>query len=158
MNVRYINPVLTSILHVLDAMAKIQAKPGKPVLKGDDIACGEVTGILSISNESHSVSFALTFAEATILEIAFRMLHQRLSQINPLVLDLTGELANMMTGGAKGLLEEQGFQFTMSLPAVVWGKAHIVAHKVTGPKILIPFKSDIGSFSVEICDGVPLIS
>lgn len=39
----------------------------------------------------------------------------------------------------------------LAIPAVVSGKNHRIAHKSSGPKILIPFSILAGKFYVEMC-------
>ena len=43
MDVRFINPVLETLMNVLGTMAKMEPKVGKPSLKQDQLAMGEVT-------------------------------------------------------------------------------------------------------------------
>ncbi|RLB70855.1 MAG: chemotaxis protein CheX, partial [Deltaproteobacteria bacterium] len=49
MDVRYINPFLEATIHVLKTMAFINSKPGKPYVKKDEIATGDITGVIGIS-------------------------------------------------------------------------------------------------------------
>lgn len=53
MEAKFINPVLHSMVNVLSTMAKLEPKPEKPSLKKDDIALGEVTGIMSMAPSSY---------------------------------------------------------------------------------------------------------
>lgn len=151
MEAKFINPVLTSIINVLKTMAKLEPKPGKPTLKTDDKAKGDVTGIMSMVSKDVKGSLAISFTEPVALDIAKRMLNQEFTEINDMVADLTGEIANMVTGGAKALLEKDGYNFDMSLPTIVSGKDHTVTHKSDGPKIILPFTTDAGEFFIEVC-------
>ena len=42
MNAEFINPFLTSLTNVLSTMANLELSPGKPKLKKDDVARGDV--------------------------------------------------------------------------------------------------------------------
>lgn len=151
MEAKFINPVLHSMVNVLSTMAKLEPKPEKPSLKKDDIALGEVTGIMSMEGEQAKGSLAISFPKAVILEINKRMLQVEKTEIDEMVEDLTGELANMVIGGAKRILEEDGYDFALTLPKIVSGTNHIVKHSVDGPVILLPFSTEPGTFYVEIC-------
>lgn len=151
MNVKFINPVLAAMLDVLSTMAQLEPKPGKPTLKKNNVAHGDVSGIMSMVGEKATGSLAITFTEPVILDIAKRMLRRELPGIDDSVTDLVGEITNMVVGGAKGRLEKDGYDFEMSLPTVVSGKDHVVDHKAKGPKIVLPFSTDTGTFFVEIC-------
>lgn len=151
MKVEFINPFLTSMLNVLETMANLKATPGTPQRKADNMAQGDVTGIIGMASQEVKGSLAITFTSAAICDIAKRMLGDDITEINTTITDLVGEITNMVTGGAKRLLEEQGYDFDMAIPAVVAGKNHFISHKSSGPKIMIPFSTPAGKFFVEIC-------
>lgn len=151
MEAKFINPVLLSMVEVLSTMAKLESTPGKPSLKKDDMAPGVVTGIMVMEGERAKGSLAISFPKPVILEINKRMLHEDKTEIDDMVKDLTGELANMVIGGAKRRLEEIGYSFGLTLPTVVSGPDHRIEHTVNGPKILLPFTCEPGEYYVEIC-------
>ncbi len=151
MNVAFINPFLESILNVLNTMAQLEAKPGRPMIKKDDVACGDVTGVIGMTSAQAKGSLAITFSEAAILDISKRMLGEESNEIDATVTDLVGEITNMVTGGAKRLLADQGYDFDLAIPAVVAGKNHKIMHKFHGPKVIVPFVTEAGDFFVEVC-------
>jgi chemotaxis protein CheX len=151
MKVEFINPFLASIVNVLETMANLKVTPGRPQLKEEDIASGDVTGIIGMASSDVKGSLAITFTSTAIFDIAKRMLGDDVREIDNTVTDLVGEITNMVTGGAKRLLSEQGYDFDMAIPAVVAGKNHRISHKSSGPKILIPFTTLAGKFYLEIC-------
>lgn len=151
MDVRFINPLLESLMNVLSTMVKVEPKPGKPELKKDEIACGEVTGFMVMESEKANGSMAITFTTPVIIDIVKRMLGADITEVDDMAKDLTGEMANMVVGGAKNLLNENGYDFKMSLPEVLAGEAHQIKHKYKGQTVILPFTIDAGSFFVEIC-------
>jgi chemotaxis protein CheX len=151
MKVDYINPVLESIVDVLTMMANVQPRAGKPVIKASSKASGDVTGIMSMVGSNTRGSIAITFSKPAILEICFNMLGDTKKEIDDDVLNLVGELTNMVTGKAKALLEEKGYDIGMSLPTVVSGKEHTIDHQSSAQKVLLPFNIASGKFFVELC-------
>lgn len=151
MEAKFINPVLTSMVNVLSTMAKLNLAPGKPCLKQDDKALGVVTGIMAMEGSQAKGSLAISFPEEVILDIYKRMLHQEKTEVDDMAKDLAGEIANMVIGGAKKILLDEGYDFGLSLPSVVAGVDHIVEHPYQGRKILLPFSCEPGDFYVEIC-------
>lgn len=101
MNADFINPFLTSVQNVLSMMAQIELKPGKPQIKKDDIARGDVSGLIGMVGAQTKGSFSITFDEALALQIMQNMLGERPSEINEEITDMVGEITNMVTGGAK---------------------------------------------------------
>jgi chemotaxis protein CheX len=151
MNVEFINPFLTSLVNVLSMMAQTQLKPEKPRLKKDEIALGDVSGMIGMIGPQTKGSLSISFEESLALDIMQRMLGERPASIDEEVTDMVGEITNMVTGGAKNILSEKGYEFDMATPIVVSGKGHTINHKGDGPKILIPFTSDSGKAHIEIC-------
>lgn len=151
MNVEFINPFIKSLLNVLETMAQTKLTPGKPAKKAGEVAHGDVSGLIGMVGPQVKGSFSISFDEALALEIMHRMLGERPAKIDSDVTDMVGEITNMVTGGAKLELGSKGFEFDMATPIVVSGKQHTIKHKVDGPKIILPFKSDVGSAHLEIC-------
>ena len=46
---------------------------------------------------------------------------------------------------------EKGYDFDMATPIVVSGANHTISHKGNAPKILMPFESEFGNATIEIC-------
>jgi chemotaxis protein CheX len=132
-------------------MATMDLKPGKPQLKNHDIAKGDVSGLIGMVGPKTRGSLSITFEKTLILEIMNKMLAENPGVINDDVTDLVGELTNMVTGGAKNLLSEKGYEFDMATPAVVSGENHTISHKARGKKILMPFTHEYGNAFIEIC-------
>ena len=149
-----INPFLSSVSNVLSTMAMLDVSPGKPSIKSDTKSRGDVSGIIGMTTASVNGSMAITFPANVAFDIVKRMLGESVSEVNETVTDLVGELTNMIVGGAKGLLEENGYDIGMATPVVITGKDHEVIHKAEGQNILMPFNSEPGTFYVEVCfDG-----
>ncbi|MDH5191033.1 MAG: chemotaxis protein CheX [Gammaproteobacteria bacterium] len=152
MDVKFINPVLNSVLNVLSTMAQLEVRPGKPSIKENTSAQGDVTGYMTMQSPQANGSMAITFSKPAILDITKRMLGESHEEINETILDMTGELANMAVGGAKNILIEQGYDFNMSLPSVLSGAEHDIKHlEQETPVIIMPFETDAGTFYVEAC-------
>jgi chemotaxis protein CheX len=151
MDVRLINPVLETMINVLSTMANVRPDVGKPSLKKDEIALGDVTGVLSMVSPQVRASLAITFTKPVIIDIVQRMLGEEIKEVDATARDLTGEMTNMVVGGAKNLFAAQGYDFDMSTPNILVGKNHTVHHQFSGKTILLPFTADSGQFFVEIC-------
>jgi chemotaxis protein CheX len=150
MDASLINPFINATINVLETMAFVKCKAEKPYLKKDDVAKGDVTGIIGITGESNG-TIAVTFEEVTILKIVSNMFGEEMKQLNSEVADAVGELTNMISGQARRELEENGKVFEAAIPSVVSGKNHQITHYTDGPKIAIPFITDGGRFTIEVC-------
>jgi chemotaxis protein CheX len=150
MDVEYINPFLNGTLEVLKTMASFQPVPEKPYVKKDDLAHGDVSGIIGITGDAIG-SLAISFSESCICDIVGRMLGETFTTINHDVLDAVGELTNMISGVSRTHLEKKGMTVFAAIPSVVFGSNHTITHILKSPSIVIPFSSPSGPFFVDVC-------
>lgn len=151
MRADFINPFLLAMVNVLRTMCDLHPQVGKPILKEDNIARGVVTGFIDLMGEHTAGSMAISFSEPVAIDIVERMLGERPTEVDETVRDLVGEITNIVSGGAKKILSENGFNFYLSQPVTFEGEGHKILHSAYGPKILIPFHVESGDFVVEVC-------
>lgn len=151
LDVRFVNPILGALVDILQQTANLTTQPGTPSLKTDDIARGYITGVISMDSPSFKSSVAISFGEETALALAERTLQKRPDKIDGAVVDMVGELTNMLAGRAAALLNQERDFVKLVLPNIIIGPEHMLAHRVHGPKILLPFTSEIGEIYVEMC-------
>ncbi|HIF9399210.1 TPA: chemotaxis protein CheX [Photobacterium damselae] len=151
MKAEFVNPFLASLLNVVQTMTTMELSPQKPRLKKDEIARGDVSGLIGMIGPQTKGSMSITFDEKLALEIMHRMVGERPAGINEEITDMVGEITNMVTGGAKRILADKGYDFDMATPAVVSGRGHTITHKCEGAVIIMPFESDYGRAFIEIC-------
>lgn len=151
MKVEYINPFIEALVNVLSTMAQTEANRGKLFIKKEEKAKGDVTGVIGLVGNLAKGSLAISFPEAVILEIAGRMLSDKFEKIDSEIADMVGEITNMVTGGAKKILSEQGYKFEMAIPSTIVGKDHTIQHNTKGPVVIVPFDTDVGPFFMEVC-------
>ncbi len=138
--------------NVLVTMASLTPKANNIKIKTDKLPAGDITGFIPMSSPQAVGSLALSFSEKVILHIAEKMLGEKFIKIDDEIADLVGELTNMVTGGAKALLDEKGFDFDMSTPTVIRGMGQQISHVgKMGSVIIIPFNTEVGDFYVEVC-------
>lgn len=150
MNVEFINPFLSSLVNVLETMAMTKLKPGKPSIKKDQVSQGDVSGLIGMAGPQTKGSLSVTFEAKLALSIMEKMLGDRPSEVNEEVTDMVGEITNMVTGGAKNILGDKGYDFDMATPIVVSGKNHTINHKCEGKTLIVPFTSDNGKAFIEV--------
>ena len=151
MRAEFVNPFLVSLLHVISTMAQLELKAGAPRKKNDELARGDVSGLIGMVGPQTRGSFSITFDKSLALDIMRRMLGEAPNGINEEVTDMVGEITNMVTGGAKRMLAEKGYDFDMATPVVVSGPSHTISHKTDSTKLLMPFESEYGRATIEIC-------
>lgn len=149
MDVRYINPFIESTIHVLKTMSSVTANVGKPYLKKDEVAKGDVSGIIGLAGDVKG-SISVSFSEACILPIVSKMFGEKLTELNDEVKDAVGEISNMISGQARQKLEIIGRNLQAAIPIVIMGRNHTISHITKDKIVAIPFKTDGGEFTIEV--------
>ena len=149
MDEKLIIPFINATLNVLETMAFIKPEAGTPYRKKDDVAQGDVSGVIEFTGETNG-TVSVTFNELCILKIVSNMFGEEVKEINNEIADAVGELTNMISGQARKELEEKGKKFGAAIPLVIIGKNHKLETMTKGPRIAIPFKTDFGSITIEV--------
>ncbi|SKA76492.1 chemotaxis protein CheX [Desulfobaculum bizertense] len=148
-DVRIVKPFLNAVQSVLSMMAMVEATPGKPYIKKDSQAVGDVTGIISLSGDRNG-TISVTFSEACILRVVSGMLGEEITEMGAEIRDAVGELTNMISGQARQGLSALGTKFDGGIPSVIMGKNHTISHICKEPILAIPFSTACGAFTVEV--------
>ncbi len=110
-----------------------------------------VEGYLAHRKGETNGTIAVTFDSGSILKIVSSMFGEDITELNNEIADAVGELTNMISGQARRKLEEDGKLFEAAIPSVVTGANHEITHITEGPIIAIPFHTEAGNFTIEIC-------
>jgi len=150
MKAEHINTFIKATIDVIQVMAFTKTKAKKPYLKKDDFATGDVSTIVGMTGQSTG-TFSISFDEASIIKIASNMFGEEIKKLDRDVTEVAGELANMISGQARREIETLGLRLDGAIPSIFSGKNHTIYHMTNGPKIAIPFTTDQGVFTMEVC-------
>ncbi len=150
MDKKFIDAFLAGTIDVIKTMAFTETKLGKPYMKNDNVAFGDVSGIIGLTGAVIG-SLALSFSEASILRIVSNMLGEEMTTLNHDIEDAVGEITNMASGGGRKILANGGLNIHASIPTVVLGRNHSIQHVLGGPSVIIPCSTEDGPFVVDIC-------
>lgn len=143
-------PFVQATIHVLSTMSGLTPTPGKPYVKKNSVAMGDVSAIVGITGDQ-SGSISVTFTKSCAIALVKGMLGDDIQDILQDTKDAVGEITNMISGQARGGLAEMGFAFQGSTPSVIMGDNHTLSHITKGPVIAIPFQTEYGDFTLEFC-------
>ena len=135
---------------ILSTMAGISATPGKPYVKKDQVACGDISAIIGVTGpRKGTISVSFTTESAT--ELVIGMLGDDVEDMDQDMQDAVGEVANMISGQARASLAGEGLALQGATPSVVVGKDHMIHHITKAVVMAIPFTTQAGEFTVEFC-------
>lgn len=146
---KLVRPFMDAVNSVLTTMAMIQVKPGKPFIKNDTTAHGDVTGVIGLSGD-RSGTVSLTFTKDCVLAVVSSMLGETITELNTDIRDAVGEMTNMISGSARQGLQKNGMTIEAGIPTVIVGNDHSISHLSKDPILAIPFSTDHGNFTLEV--------
>ena len=152
MKIEYLNPFIFATRKVLKMMAYMDSKPRKPYLKeqGETKGLGDISSVIGVSGECKG-SIGITFTTKCILQIAYQMFSEEYDGLTDEVIDMVGEIVNMVSGDARQELVKLGFHFSAGIPVTTYGEGHDLIHAVKDRVIVIPFETNHGDFVIETC-------
>jgi chemotaxis protein CheX len=151
---KIVRPFLDAVKNVIGTMAMIEVVPGKPFMKRDTVAQGDVTGVIGITGDRNG-TMSVTFTQTCILAVVGNMLGEPITELGQDVRDAVGELTNMISGQARRGLEMVGVRLEAGIPTVVTGENHSIAHISREPILAVPFSTPHGEFTLEVSLETP---
>ena len=145
-NPKLIVPFVNSVREVFSTMVGVQTTVERPHVKAQAAPSYDVSSIIGFSGDvigSVTVSFQAQAAERLVEAFA----GQRHALGTPDFADAVGELANMIAGSAK---KDLGTRASITVPSVIIGPNHMVARLSDVPCLVIPCKTPVGDFCVEV--------
>lgn len=147
MKAEWINPFITATVSVFGKMLNCEITRATPATRDGCQPLHEVSGIMGLQgNVSGTVVVSLS-REAAVAATE-TMMGSKPTGIDADVIDVVGEITNMVAGAAKAQLEELSMR--IGLPTVITGKSHILNFPRGVTVISIPFDSPWGALSVDV--------
>ncbi len=148
MRVEYINPFVDSAIIILKETVSDDVKRGQLSLKS---SISPMLGVVIIVGLAGQVSGRIIFDmdKTTALKIASKMNDETLTKFDELTSATLTELANMVTGKAVTKLQELGFQFDLTPPALFIGQdLQISDNKVEA--LVVPLELPQGKIEINV--------
>ncbi len=143
-------PFIKATINVLSTMAMIEPAPGKPFVKTNNVASGDVSAVIGFTGVKNG-SISVSFSKKCAIAVVKSMLGDDVQDIIQDTKDAVGEITNMISGQARAGLSEMGMTFQGSTPTVIMGDSHTIAHVSKSPIMCIPFTTSYGDFYLEFC-------
>ncbi len=133
-----------------ETMLGLSPSPMQFQVSRDGHAQGDITGIVSLTQEAMDAVCLISFPSSTIFHVLKKVYGMDFNSLEEQAVQQgVGELANIINGVIKTRMNERGFKLRMGLPNVVIGKAHTVMTQAN-PSLTIPFEIDKLQFSVTL--------
>lgn len=147
MDKAFIDPIVESAVNVFETM--LGCTPTRTDVTISDSFRDEfdVTGVIGLSGQA-SGTVVISLEEQVALSAAGAMLCAEFPQLDEDVLDVVGELTNMIAGNAKSRLDQ--YEMRLALPTVITGTEHVIRFTSKVRPAIISFECEWGKFSIEV--------
>jgi len=147
LNADYVNPFVSSVSSLFRTLFNWKLERGKPFVKDTFQPQYLVSGVIGMTGKARG-NVVLSLSRDVALCGVETMLGERHATINEQVVDVVGELANMVAGGAQADLEAH--RLTLSPPVVVSGKTHTINYPSEATVVCVPLECECGALSLEV--------
>ena len=151
-DVDFINPFIDSSMQTLNGLCKVNnIKAEKPYLLGNEKLEIDISGTFAISSPYFKGSIAISFDDDVYRDIISKMLEENIGEIDLDNQDGAAEIINIIFGQTKAVLNQRGYKLNRAIPSVMRGRGHKIYQDTRIPVLLVPFRSDLGKFWIQIC-------
>lgn len=150
LDVKLVNPFIEAALDVFRTASGMEIRRKDLFLKKNYRMFGDVSGVMGLSGEA-SGSVVISMPARLACEVVGRMLGEEPeAEVSEIVRDGIGEVINMIAGRAKAVLAGSEYHYTLSLPAVIVGHGHEIAHRSGAPCIVVIFEAGSDEFAIQV--------
>ncbi len=107
---------------VVKSILKINPMRGQSYSRDSASTWGQVTGLIQLKAASTNRFLVISFEEDALLPLASALLMKKFDKINPEVVDVVGEITNMVCGHTKNRLSNYDTDFAMTRPTLIEGE------------------------------------
>jgi chemotaxis protein CheX len=137
---QFIQPFIDVCTSVFKDFVKCDLVPERVYFsKKEDFLNWDISGLIALTGETRGI-VAISMKTETALEITRILTGKTHSYLDSDVVDMIGELVNIISGNVKKNLEDT-YKIIISLPYIIRGRAHLVVIPEERSRLLcIPFK------------------
>lgn len=142
---------IDSVQHAFKTMVFMNASCGDLLQSGLDTPRADISGTIGLSGSSCCGILAVAFKMEMARKVFRSMTMEEGVEVHAEELkDAVGELANIIAGGAKTRLQNEGFDCNLGLPTVVIGMDHRLESPADASVCIIPVSTENGSFFMKL--------
>lgn len=150
LNQEFISPFLGATKNVFTTMVHLSPSAQAPMLWKKPLPVGDVASVIPLTCTQITGQLTVAFQNENLKTVASKMLMEEFTEVNAMVLDVAGEITNMIAGGAKVELGQRGFDFGMATPQTLKASDFNKMSLLGEPRIVIPYQIDTSLFYIDL--------
>ncbi len=141
--------LIDSTQEIFSSMIMLEVAPGAPFKRGNAPLTNSISGIIGLAGTTKGM-LAIHLPNDAALAVTTAFLGMDVEEIDEDVKDAIGELANMLGGSLKSVLDPGGSDIKLSMPSTVYGEEYSIDCLADAETVAVPFSFDDHTFTVEL--------
>lgn len=146
----FIDPFLLGVKQVFNDMVGLDPVAQPLFSYAEANPMGDVASVMPLQCSALTGQLCISFKWPALLNVAEQLLGESLEDMDTMVLDVAGEITNIVTGVAKALLVEKGYDFALARPTTVVADNFSDLSLIGSPRIVVPFEIPSGKIFVDL--------
>ncbi len=146
---KYAQDISAATQEIFSSMVMLEVSPGEPFKRADSKLTNSISGIIGLAGEVKGM-LAIHLPDKAAQAITTAFLGMDVEEIDEDVCDAIGELANMLGGSIKTILDPGGSKVQLSMPSSVHGEEYAVDCLADAESVTVPFTFNDQTFLVEL--------
>lgn len=134
---------------IFETMIMLDITSGVPLSNHVTTFKSSVSGVIGLAGTCQGM-LAIHTPDCVAKAITSSFLGMEVEEVDEDVTDAIGELANMLAGNIKMILDSAGKDVTISIPSCVHGEEYSIDCASDAQRVVVPFSMDAGQFLVEL--------
>jgi chemotaxis protein CheX len=148
MNVKFLNPFVSSAFEVFSMELHEAVERGNLCLENDLYVTDDVTVVLSLIGAVEGSVFYSMSAQSA-LQLASSLMGETFTTFNKLAQSGVAELGNVITGRASMKLSEAGYEANISTPSLIIGHGATIS-TLEYPRLIVPLITSKGTITIHL--------
>ena len=146
---KYAQEISAATQEIFSSMVMLDISPGESFVRADSKLVQSISGIIGLAGSVKGM-LAIHLPDKAALAITTAFLGMDVEEIDEDVCDAIGELANMLGGSMKAILDPEGSNIQLSMPSAVHGEEYAVDCLADVESVAVPFTFNGQTFMVEL--------
>lgn len=148
MNVKFLNPFVSSAYDILSLEMKETIQRGDLRLDSGAYKTDDVTVIISLVGAVDGSVF-YSMSKEVAVGLASILMGEKFEALDRLAQSGVAELGNVITGQASMKLAEAGYESNISTPSLIIGKGATIS-TLEFPRLIVPLFTSLGSLTIHL--------
>lgn len=146
---KYAQNIADATQEIFSSMVMLEVTPGEAFKRSNSRLENSISGIIGLAGEIKGM-LAIHLPNEVALAVTTAFLGMDVEEIDEDVCDAVGELANMLGGSIKTIIDPGGGKVQLSMPSTVHGEEYAVDCLANAELETVPFMLDGQTFMVEL--------